>query len=100
MAYIDREHQAAQYIIEDLAAKVERESGYKVLKTKDGYNVDVYVYNHGDYSCHVFVCKEPGVSVNSSNSGLYHLHGRDSYEVLVSDCKNMTREEVIRMFFK
>lgn len=100
MAYIDREHQAAQYIIEELADKVERESGHKVLKTKDGYEVKVWVYNHGDYSCHVFVCKEPGVSVNSSNSELYHLRGRDSYEVLVSDCKDMTREEVIRMFFK
>ena len=100
MAYIDREHQNAQYIIEDLAAKVERESGYKVLKTKDGYKVEVYVYNPWDYSCHVFVCKEPGVSVNSSNSDLYHLHGRDSYKVLVSDCENMTREEVINMFFK
>ena len=100
MAYIDREHQAAQYIIEDLAAKVERESGYKVLETKDGYNVEVYVYNHRDYSCHVFVCKEPGVRVCSLNNDLYHLHGRDSYEVLVSDCKNMTREEIIRMFFK
>lgn len=100
MAYIDREHQAAQYIIEDLAAKVERESGYKVLKTKDDYKVEVYVYNPWDYSCHVFVCKEPGVSVNSTNHDLYHLHGRDSYEVLLKDCEHMTREEVIRMFFK
>lgn len=70
------------------------------IETKDGYKVEVYVYNPWDYSCHVFVCKEPGVSVNSSNNDLCHLHGRDSYEVLVSDCKNMTREEVIRMFFK
>ena len=70
------------------------------IETKDGYKVEVWVYNPRDYSCHVFVCKEPGVSVNSSNNDLYHLHGRDSYEVLVSDCKNMTREEVIRMFFK
>ena len=99
MAYNDREHQAAQSIIEDLAAKVEREAR-KRLKTKDGYEVDTWIYNSRDYSCHVFVCKEPGVSVNSSNNDLYHLHGRDSYEVLVSDCKNMTREEVIRMFFK
>ena len=70
------------------------------IETKDGYKVEVYVYNPWSYSCHVFVCKEPCVSVNSSNNDLYHLHGRDSYEVLVSDCKNMTREEVIRMFFK
>lgn len=70
------------------------------IETKDGYKVEVYVYNHCSYSCHVFVCKKPGVSVNSSNNDLYHLHGRDSYEVLVNDCKNMTREEVIRMFFK
>jgi len=100
MAYIDREHQAAQYIIEDLAAKVEREKGTKVLKTKDGYKVEVYVYNHRDYSCHVFVCKKPDESVNSTNHDLYGLRGRDSYEVLLKDCKNMTREEVIRMFFK
>lgn len=99
MAYIDREHQAAQYIIEELAAKVERESVIKFLKTKDDYEVNVWIYNHGGYFCHVFVCKKPGVSVNSSNHDLYHLHGRDSYEVLVSDCKNMTREEVVRMFF-
>ena len=99
MDYIDREHQIAQRIIEDLAAKVEREAR-KRLKTKDGYEVDTWIYNSRDYSCHVFVCKEPGVRVTSSNNDLYHLHGRDSYEVLVSDCKNMTREEVIRMFFK
>ena len=99
MAYINKEHQAAQYSIEDLAAKVEKESGYKYLETKDGYKVEVYVYNPWGYCCHVFVCKEPGKRVNSSNNDLYHLSGRDSYEVLVSDCKNMTREEVIKMFF-
>ena len=99
MEYIDREHQAAQYIIEDLAAKVEREKKDKILKTKDGYEVKVWVYNLRDYSSHVFVCKKPGEEVNSTNHDLYHLCGKDSYEVLVSDCKDMTREEVIRMFF-
>lgn len=71
----------------------------KYLETKDNYKIEVYVYNHGDYSCHVFVCKYPRESVNSSNNDLYHLRGRDSYEALVSDSKNMTREEVIKMFF-
>ena len=32
MDYIDREHQAAQYIIEDMAARVEKEK--KQLETK------------------------------------------------------------------
>ena len=99
MSYVDREHQATQYIIEDMAARVERES-HKRLKTKDGYEVDTWVYNSRDYSCHVFVCRNQNERVNSSNHDLYHLQGKDSYEVLLSDCEHMTREEVIRMFFK
>lgn len=72
---------------------------YKYLETKDGYKVEVYLYNPWGYNCHVFVCKEPNTSVNSSNNDLYHLNGRDRYDVLLSDCNNMTREEVVRMFF-
>lgn len=71
----------------------------KHLVTKDLYQIEVYIYNPWDYSCHVFVCKDTCASVNSSNNDLYHLHGRDSYEALVSDCQNMTREEVVKMFF-
>ena len=99
MTYNDREHQAAQYIIEDMAGKVEREAR-KRLKTKDGYEIDTWVYNSGDYSCHVFVCKKQGERVNSANHDLYHLRGRDAYETLLKDCWDMTREEIIRMFFK
>lgn len=99
MAYIDREHQAAQHIIEDLAAKVEREAR-KRLKTKDGYEIDTWIYNSYDYSCHVFVRRRQDERVNSTNHDLYHLHGRDAYETLLKDCGSMTRKEIIRMFFK
>ena len=99
MEYNDREHQAAQYIIEDLAAKAEREAR-KRLKTKDGYEIDTWIYNSRDYSCRVFVCRKQGERVNIANHDLYHLHGRDAYETLLKDCGNMTREDVIKMFFK
>ena len=99
MSYVDREHQAAQYIIEDLAAKAEREARRR-LRTKDGYEVDTWIYNSRDYSCHVFMCRKQGERVNSTNHDLYHLHGRDAYETLLKDCGDMTREDIVRMFFK
>ena len=72
----------------------------KVFLTKDGFELEIYVFNDVDYSSHVFVCRKKGEHVNSTNHDLFVLRGRDAYETLLKDCEYMTREEIIRMFFK
>lgn len=42
MKFIDREHQAAQYIIEDLAAMVEKEKKLEIIKA-------AFVKNYGEH---------------------------------------------------
>lgn len=69
------------------------------LKTADNYEINIWVYNHVDYSTHIFVCKRQEEHINSSNSDLYSTHGRDAYETLKNDCQHMSRQDVIRMFF-
>ena len=65
------------------------------FKTTDGFKVDVYVFNSKDYSAHVFIEDGRfGFPMEKRNS----IHGRDIYEVLVSEGQEMTKEEIIRMF--
>lgn len=71
----------------------------KRFLTLDGYHVEVWVYNPYDYSAHVFVANKPGEHVNSGNSKVYHLHGKDAYECLMSDGKGMTKEQIVHGFF-
>lgn len=63
--------------------------------TSDGFKVEVGVYNSKDYSAHVFI-EDGGFAspMKKCNS----IQGRDTYEVLVSEGKYMTKEELIRMF--
>lgn len=71
----------------------------KKIQTIDGYCIDIYLYNSYGYNCHVFVANKPNEWVNGTNSKLYHMDGRDTYECFLSDVPNMTKEDVIRMFF-
>lgn len=66
--------------------------------TTDGFHVEIYVYNTRDYSAHVFVSRNHGEYVNSSNSDVFHIHGRDTYEVLIREAKRMNLSEVKQMF--
>lgn len=52
----------------------------KRFLTLDGYHIEVWVFNPYNYSAHVFVANKPGEHVNSGNSKVYHLHGRDAYD--------------------
>lgn len=67
--------------------------------TRDGYQVEIWVYNSGDYSANVFVAKSNEKPVSSGNCTKYYMQGRDAYEVLLSEGKHMSKEEVVRMFF-
>ena len=69
------------------------------LKTIDGFEIEIWMYNNFNCDCHVFVANKPGEFVNSANSSTYHLHGRDAFDCLMSDGKTMTREDIVRMFF-
>lgn len=69
------------------------------LITSDNYHIDMWMYNHIGYYFHVFIANKPNESINSTNNKLYYLKGRDAYEVLLSDAKYMSKEEIIRMFF-
>ena len=67
--------------------------------TTDGYHIDTWMYNSGDYSAHVFVANRRNEEVNSANHTLYCLHGRDAYECLLSEGASMTKEQIIHVFF-
>lgn len=69
------------------------------FQTVDGFHVEVFLFNPWSYSAHVFVANKPNEFVNSANNTVYSLHGRDSYECLLSDGHNMNRAELVRMFF-
>lgn len=69
------------------------------LITADNYEIAIWVFNHVDYSTHIFVSKIQGEHVNSSNVDIYSTHGRDTFETLKNDCQHMSRQDVIRMFF-
>lgn len=69
------------------------------FSTKDGYQIRVSIYNSRSYASRVFVANNPDEWIHSMNHKLYFLEGRDAYEVLMSEGKHMTKEEVVRMFF-
>lgn len=71
----------------------------KRFTTADGYHIDTWMYNSGNYSTHVFVANRKNEEVNSANNALYHIHGRDAYECLLSEGPGMTKEQMIRSFF-
>lgn len=72
---------------------------YQRFFTTDNFHVEVYCYNPYGYNCHVFIANSANEYVNSGNSTVYHMRGKDAYEALMSDGKHMVKGDIIRMFF-
>jgi hypothetical protein len=71
---------------------------FEHIKTQDGYDILLSVFNHISYMVDVEVVNKPNEEVNSGNSTHTVIEGRDLYEVLKSDAPHMEVAEVKRMF--
>lgn len=68
----------------------------KSFITSDNYKVEIKVFNHSDYSAHIFISNKP--DHNMGRPFTSSIHGRDTFEVLLSEGKYMTKDSIIRMF--